>query len=89
VAEIIRVDGSREPVTPTNGTDFKFEQVYPLIGTDIIQIVACRDGRIMLCDEEGKLKDKPVNFAATQLYVHGTHDPIVGDVLVCDKRECR
>lgn len=88
MAELIRVDGTRETVTPKNGTDFQFKgEAYDLLGTDMIQIVETIDGRIMLIDEEGKLKEKPINVAATRLYKYREHDVIVGDALVCDSRE--
>lgn len=54
------------------------------IGGGYIQIVATTDGRLMVVDEEGKLKGMRLNMAATELYVYGAADPIVGDALVCD-----
>lgn len=88
MAEVIRANGTRETVTPKNGRSFRFVgEAYDLIGTDIIQIVRTNDRRIMLIDEEGKLKDKPINVDASRLYEHGHIDPIVGDVLVCADSE--
>ena len=55
------------------------------VGGGWIQIVQTRDGRLMVLDEEGKLKGFPVNRVATGLYQHGAQDPIVGDVLVCNE----
>jgi hypothetical protein len=88
MAELLRADGTREMVAPKNGTSFEFiGEAYDLIGTDMIQLVATRDGRILMIDEEGKLKEKPVNAAATALYRYGDLDQIVGDVLVCSSAE--
>lgn len=92
MADLLRADGTREPVSPKNGVDFQFKgEAYDLIGTDMIEIVATRDGRMMLIDEEGKLKGKPINAAATALYRYGLFryggDVIVGDVIVCTSAE--
>jgi hypothetical protein len=94
MAEVIKVDGTRVAVTPKNGTDFTFQEVYPLIGTDIIEVAEATDGRIILLDEEGKLKGKPINKAATELYKYAMvdgrpWDVIVGDVLVCADSEVK
>jgi hypothetical protein len=39
------------------------------------------DDVVMIVDDEGKLKDKPVNVLASALY--NGYDPIVGDVVLC------
>lgn len=50
-----------------------------------IEIVPAGNGKIMVIDEEGKLKGKPINEAATMIFMHaGYYDIIVGDALVCD-----
>ena len=83
--EIIRVDGTREEYPPGNGKLFTLEEMQKAIGGGYIQIVHTKDGQLMVLDEEGKLKGFPVNPVATDLYVYGDQDPIVGDVLVCDQ----
>ena len=80
---IIRVDGTQEEFLPANGNDYTLEELRQAIGGGWIQIVGTKDGRLIVVDEEGKLKRFPVNPVATALYIHGDHDPIVGDVLVC------
>lgn len=41
------------------------------------------EGYVMIVDEEGKLKGKPVNFIGSHLYGSQTHgDYIVGDVII-------
>ena len=44
-------------------------------------------GKVLIIDEEGKLKDKKVNEDASKLYINGKEDPIVGDVLICEEYE--
>ncbi len=83
--EIIRVDGSREAYPPADGRHYTLEEMQRAIGGGYIEIVHTKDGRLMVLDEEGKLKRFQVNQVATALYVYGNQDPIVGDVLVCDE----
>jgi len=87
MAMLLKTDGTSVTITPKNGTDFSFEECYPLLACDTIQIVETSDGRILLIDEEGKLKDRPVNQAATALYRYGHIDPIVGHAIVCDSEQ--
>ena len=49
-----------------------------------MQLLATKDGKIMVIDEDGKLKQKPKNKEATKLYIYGEHDHIVGDALICE-----
>ena len=48
-----------------------------------VEVVQVNEG-ILIIDEEGKLKDKPVNHLASQMYADkwgGTADIIVGDAI--------
>ena len=83
---IIRVDGTQEEYLPANGRHYTLAELKKAIGGGWIEIVKTRDGRLMVLDEEGKLKGFPVNRVATALYLYGAQDPIVGDVLVCEDR---
>ena len=83
--EIIRVNGAREEFLPADGRHYTLEELQKAIGGGYIEIVHTKDGRLMVMDEEGKLKGFPVNPVATGLYRYGSQDPIVGDVLVCDE----
>jgi hypothetical protein len=78
----IHSDGKVISVKPKNGKDFSLEELYEFTNGGPIEIVYLRDGRLMILNEEGKLKRLPVNLRATQLY---GNDTIVGDVLVCSK----
>jgi len=53
-----------------------------------IEMVWLDEELVMVVDEEGKLKDKPINTKATQLYQKkfGPVDFIVGDVVVCERK---
>jgi len=47
-----------------------------------VEVVRVNDG-ILIIDEEGKLKDKPVNEVASKMYAdkYGDEDIIVGDAI--------
>ena len=86
---IIKTDGTITETKPLNGTDFSLEELKAAIGGGYIEIVrTVDDGRIMVLDEEGKLKKMPVNPKATALYPN-LADVIVGDVLVCRRTMVR
>lgn len=83
---LYRTDGTIEVVSPANGNEFSLAELQALVG-GLIQVVQTHDGRVLICDEEGKLKGKAYNPLATLLYKHGSGDPIVGDAVVGPYRE--
>jgi len=88
-AWLYRTDGTAERAVPRNGRDFGLSEVYELLGIDMVEVVGLNGGKIILLDEEGKLKDRPmVNGPATKLYHESwplnADDRIVGDAIVCD-----
>lgn len=91
MATLIRVDGTREDVAPDNGKDFKRDQLYRLIDTDMVEIVRLDRSHILVIDEEGKCKCKAINHEATRLASRVLHplDVIVGDAVLCYSREVR
>lgn len=83
-AKLYKVDGTILEVVPANGTDFQLEELQAMVG-GYIEIVPAGKGKIMVIDDEGKCKHKPLNNAATKIFVQaGYYDIIVGDALVCD-----
>jgi len=68
--------------------DVSLESLQKVVG-GLIQIVPTNNGRWLVLDEEGKLKDKEVNRKGTQLTrgVVDDFDLIVGDVVVANKDE--
>jgi hypothetical protein len=88
MAQVYKADGTVEDYPePANGSTYNLEELKRAIGGGWIQIVATRDRRLMVVDEEGKLKHMPLNVTATRLYIYGDVDPIVGDALVCDPNQ--
>jgi len=92
MAQIIKTTGEVIETKPANGTDFSIEELQAIVG-GYIEVVSLRDGRLIVCDEEGKLKGKDRNHKATDIlqaaFAFPTHDFIVGDVLVCDADEIK
>jgi hypothetical protein len=61
------------------------EELQTLVG-GYFEVVSTIDGRFLVLDDNGKLKQKPLNKAATRLYIHGRSDVIVGDAMLVDTR---
>jgi len=89
---LIKADGTTEEIQPSNGTDFTFAELYPVLATDMIEIISLYDGTIMLMDEEGSFKDQPkINEKATDVAETALNKvgrvlcvPLAGDVVHCD-----
>lgn len=76
-------------VQPENGEVFTLEEAQAMVG-GYIEVVHLKDDDILVCDEEGRLKDKERNefatFMAVQLGYKG-NEYLVGDVLFCKDNE--
>lgn len=83
MAELIKTNGEVITVSP-KGKTFKLKELYELIGCDLIEIVHIANGRLLVVDEEGKLKDNiEINKRASML----AGCIIVGNAVVCDDKE--
>jgi len=87
-ARLIKVDGEVTEVKPKNGKYFLLTELQKYVG-GYIQMVRTHDNKVMVVNEEGKLMDLPFNVVATKEYVHGSHDPICGDVLICSENQIK
>jgi Domain of unknown function (DUF3846) len=81
-ATILKANGERIPTAPA-GKFFSLGELQTIVGGYIEMVNTTDPNLLLVMDEEGKLKHKPLNRAATALYIHGQHDRVVGDVLVC------
>ena len=90
MAQLYKADGTVEEFPePANGSNYSLEEVRAAVGGGYVQLCNTKDGRQMAVDEDGKPKGLPANEAATELYVFGNVDPIVGDALVFEFSQFR
>ena len=83
-AELIKVTGSVVEIEPKNGTDFSLEELHQYVG-GWIQVIGLKDGKVMVCHEEGKIMGLMPNEKATDVaFENGILDYIVGNVVVCE-----
>lgn len=87
MAILIRAEGKPSKVEPKKGKSFTLKELQTFVG-GYIEILGLDDDFVFVVDEEGKLKEKPVNIGATWL-TGGMLGPIVGDVLFCHRNEVK
>jgi hypothetical protein len=85
MATLLRADGLTEALEPSNGVHWNLAELQTLVG-GYIEVARTNDGKYLIIDEEGKLKRKPLNIAATRIYQYGRRDAIVGDAVLIDTR---
>jgi hypothetical protein len=66
MATIIYPDGQEEPTEPANGQYSSLAELQKIV-EGMIEIVPCRDGRIMVANEESKILELERNDKATAL----------------------
>lgn len=85
-AIVLSPNGQSSVVSPDNGNDFSLEQAQSIVG-GYVEVIPLKNGKIMILNEEGKLKDLTLNRQATDL-AHESYLPaddyIVGHVIVCE-----
>lgn len=87
MAQLIHVNGTSETVNPADEVrGFTLREMYDLLDCELIQIVYVDNGNILVVDEEGKLKQRPVNYEAS---THCDFDMIVGPALLCSPGEVK
>jgi hypothetical protein len=94
MATLIRYTGEQDSVLPADKENgFSLAEIYVLLNCDTVQTVMLRDGRIMLIDENAKLKrgaEQRYNDIATVLLARAGGIPgdwITGHALICDYKE--
>jgi|15BtaG_2_1085339.scaffolds.fasta_scaffold08164_3 uncharacterized GH25 family protein len=88
MAILIKANGRKKTVSPDNNTDFSLKELQKYVGGSI-QMVQTKDDRVIVMNEEGKIKKLLPNKRATKLYEYGEYDYIVGDVLVVQKNQIK
>lgn len=78
-ALLVKADGTITETSPKNGKNFVWQDAKEKIG-GYVQYVYPDSERTMIVDEDGLLKQLPINQVATTI----AHQTIVGDVILCD-----
>lgn len=84
MAKIYKSNGEIVDIEPKNGKDFQLEELNKIVG-GYIELVTLPNDEFMVVNEEGKIRELPVNDNATEIYQRkiGCWDYIVGDCLIC------
>jgi len=83
MAVIIKICGKKENIEPKDEKVFSLKELQEAVG-GYIELVSIDDGKLMVVDEEGKLKaDAQVNEEASRI----AGQQIVGQVLIIDKNQ--
>lgn len=85
MALIIKTSGERTHVTPENGEYFSLKELQKVVGgyIELVNIKAVFTDDVMVVNEEGNLMELAPNEEAS-IYAQ---QPIVGDVLICKRKE--
>ncbi|GAA4366168.1 hypothetical protein GCM10023185_37120 [Hymenobacter saemangeumensis] len=71
-AMLLGVDGSIQEIRPTKGKTFQLQQMYAALRCDYIDVHRPQHGAyrdwILVFDDEGKFKERPINPLATALW---------------------
>jgi len=80
MAKIFRANGNREDIEYEGPKEtLTLEQVQKVVDGYVEVIKVPNSHNILIVDEEGKLKNKPINVTASKL----AQQEIVGDVVLC------
>ena len=89
MATLILPDGTEKEIVPNDGVSFKLEELQGLV-EGYIEYIFLPDGRIMVINEEGKIRRLPYNFKAS---MYGNEagiaheDFVVGPAVICSNEE--
>lgn len=78
-----------ENIQPEDGESFHLAELYSMLECDLVEVVDLYDGRILICDEEGKLKAHVANPVPSKLYRALGGDYIAGSALLCKADQFR
>ena len=94
MAQLLKFDGITEIVVPADlASGFSLDELYALVGCEMIEAVYLDDGTVMVIDEEGKLRagfEERRNARATRLLELAggmLGDFITGNALICTMQE--
>lgn len=91
MAKLYKTNGEIVEVEPKNGSDFSLEELQSFVD-GYIEIAVLDKGRIMVFNEEGRIKNLPYNKNATAKYkkaIGCRADYIAGDALICKHNQIK
>lgn len=90
MATLYKPDGITTQITPGNGKTFTLEELQEIV-RGYIQLIAMFNRRCAIVDEDGRMKQLPVNLSGTRAVagrtLHNVSCSLVGNVLVCEEGE--
>lgn len=96
-ATLYCTDGRQIDVTPKNNKGLTYDTMRAAV-QGMVQIVPMPSGKVLICNEEGKLDNLPTNEAATEIwkkeypiekYPHNNDELVVGNVIIADEELAR
>ena len=88
MAKLYRVTGTVETVEPVNKTDFTLEELQKIVG-GYIEVVPVFGNKLIVVDEDGRMKNYKHNKTASLLVYGQVIGDIVGDMLLCNQDEIK
>lgn len=91
MAKLYKCDGTVKDVEPKNKKDgFGLQELYDLIGCDLVECVDFSDEEVAIFDEEGRLKENHQRNEKANNYIIGVSGndwDICGNVVICKTEE--
>lgn len=86
---LAKCTGTLQPIRPMNGESYTLTEMQHYVG-GYIETVNVGSGKVLIVDEEGKLKGKLPNRIATGwLQQEGIHDWVAGDAMLIDREHIK
>lgn len=86
---LVTSSGTMRDIEPMNGEYYKLRELQHYVG-GYIETVNVGNGKVLIMDEEGKLKGKLPNKIATGwLLTEGINDWIAGDAILIDRKHIK
>ncbi len=90
MATLIKTNGEQTQIQPNQPPHFTLEELQGCVG-GLIELITLSGGRLMICNEEGKIDNLELNQGATRM-AHDDEaifeeDYIAGDVLIINDNE--
>ena len=91
MAKLYKIDGTIQEIEPkSKKKGFQLQELYDLIGCDLVECVNFSAEEIAICDEEGWLKESPQRNEKANDYITsicGDDWDICGNVVICKTEE--